>query len=303
MKIDTKIRYEEEYLPTKRHRIPCVREVEENIEVELREVSRKDAPVAMVVTNYQSYIDENGKDEFGLRDKAFLAIDGQLYSEKRDKQGALDKGPYSMADFVRELERHGNHYYVRNYNNGKNREDVLRFLHSFVNSHVMVDGTLYHRSSEPRYVINTFGLGHNHGGTGMFIDTHYNPNISKNNYFTALQREEAIAYANKVAEARGDTKDVGTFDRDINIKVYMPEMVRCNPQMEHGDGNPFLNSLEGLVQGSGSAIEAGLLVVAATQAEIEKPVSDVDSLIHNAEERSRETVGGISGRDDVEISK
>ena len=64
-----------------------------------------------------------------------------------------------------------------------------------------------------------------------------------------------------------------------------------------------MNSVEGLIQGSGSVMEAGLLAMAATQAEIEKPVSDVDSLIHNAEERSRETVCDISGRDDVEISK
>ena len=299
MKIDTKIRYQEEYLPTKRHRIPRIREVEEDIMVELREVSRKDAPVAMVVTDYRSYLDENGKDHFGLRDVSFYAVGGRLYSEKRDMWGALDKGPLLMKDFVREVERHGNCLYGWV---GKSKEEVLQSLHKFIDSHVLIDGVIYREAGEPRYVVQTFGLGHNHGSTGLFVDMGYNPNISKDSYFSALQRDEAIAYANEVATRRGDTDSLGRFDTK-NIKVYMPEMVRCNPQLEHGNGDPFLNSVEGLIQGSGSVMEAGLLAMAATQAEIEKPVSDVDSLIHNAEERSRETVCDISGRDDVEISK
>lgn len=302
MKIDTKIRYQESYLPTKRHRIPRIREVEEDITVELREVARKDAPVAMVVTDYQSYIDENGKDEFGLRDTAFLAIDGALYSEKRDMWGALDKGTYPMEDFLHALERQGDYYFCRSYNGETGRDAVLQSLQKFVDSHVMIDGVLYEEHGEPRYLVQTFGLGHNHGGTGMFIETFYNPNVSKDRYFTALQRDEAIACANEIATMRGDTKDVGTFG-DINIEVYMPEMVRCNPQLEHGNGDPFLNSLNALTEGSGSVMEAGLLVMAATQAEIVKPVSDVDALLRSAEERSRETVRETSGRDDVEISK
>lgn len=267
MKIEAKIKYQEEYLPTKRHRIPRIREVEEAVEVELREVSRKDAPLSMVVTDYQSYVDENGKDAFGLRDTAFLAVKGQLYTEKRDMWGALDKGPLAMEDFLRSVERYGDSYYS---SYGRDKEGTLRSLKEFIDSHVMIDGVLYQQTGEPRYLVQTFGLGHNHGGTSLFVETFYNENIPQERYFSALQREEAIAYANEIAVRRGDTKDVGTFG-DINIQVHMPEMVRCNPQMEHGEGNPFLNSVEGLVQGSGSAMEAGLLVMAATQREIEKP--------------------------------
>lgn len=117
------------------------------------------------------------------------------------------------------------------------------------------------------YVINTFGLGHNHGGTGFFIEYFYNDNIPAQNYFNALQREEAITYGKKVALGRGDDKSVdGMGDHDI-IEVKMPEMVKRCPQKDHGDGDPFLNELEGIISHSDSIGEAGLLTVLTTMAE------------------------------------
>lgn len=264
MKIDATVRYNEEYLPTKRHRIPRIREVEEAITVEVRELKKEEAPLALVVTDYQSYLDENGNDQFGLRDTTFLAVDGQLFTQKKDMWGALDKGPVSLDSFVEAVKKYENRCYSYQSNA---REESLRRLQEFVDSHVIIGGEVYRQSNEPRYVINTFGLGHNHGGTSMFIEYHYNENIRKENYFNALQREEAIAYANEVAARRGDTDDIGKFG-DINIQVLMPELIRCNPQAEHGDGNPLLNSMECLVQSSGSSMEAGLLVMAGTAAAI-----------------------------------
>ena len=42
----------------------------------------------------------------------------------------------------------------------------------------------------------------------------------------------------------------------------MPELIRCNPQLDHGDGNPLLNSLEQVLQSTDNTLEAGLLVLA-----------------------------------------
>lgn len=266
MKIDTKIKYEESYLPTKRHRIPRIREMEEGVTVELREIRKEAAPVALIVKNYQSYVDEQGANQFALRDTPYLAFEGRLFSEKRDMRGALDQGAYPLDQFLEDAVRVGNCTFCWG---GKGKDDMLAALNAFVDAHILIDGVIYTERAEPRYVVNTFGLGHNHGGTAMFIDRHYNPNISKDNYFNALQREEAIAYANKVAEARGDTESIGRFDK-INIEVYMPEMIRCNPQAEHGDGDPFMNGLESLVRASTSASEAGVLVMAAAAAEAAK---------------------------------
>ena len=126
--------------------------------------------------------------------------------------------------------------------------------------YILVDGELYGITSEPRYVINTFGLGHNHGGTGMFCEYHYNPNIGKSNYFSALEGEQAVAYANKVAAGRGDTKDVGKFEPFII--VHMPEIVRVKPNKQHHNGNEFINTMNKIIDNSGSSFEAGLLCMA-----------------------------------------
>ena len=50
----------------------------------------------------------------------------------------------------------------------------------------------------------------------------------------------------------------------INIEVVLPELVHRNPQKDHGNGNPFLNSLESVITGSSSVTEAGLLAMALT---------------------------------------
>jgi len=58
MKISAKIKYYEEYLPTKRHRIPRLREKKEVVEVELREIKKENLRLALVVTDYKSYLDQ-----------------------------------------------------------------------------------------------------------------------------------------------------------------------------------------------------------------------------------------------------
>lgn len=264
MKFDAKIKYQEEYLPTRRHRILRIREIEEIVPVELRELKKADAPLAMVVTNYKSYLDADGKDQFGLVDTPVLAVGENLFTRKRDMSGALDKGPYSLEAFMKDAYDYQSRRFPWC---SKTKEAALEVLQDFIGSNVLIDGELYEQVGEPRYLVNTFGLGHNHGGTAMFIENFYNPNISKNNYFNALQREEAIAYATTVATRRGDTESLGNFD-DINIQVFMPELIRCDPQAEHGNGDPFLNELEDIAQASSSSFEAGLLTMAATSRHI-----------------------------------
>lgn len=113
------------------------------------------------------------------------------------------------------------------------------------------------------YCIVTFGLGHNHGGTGMFIDEFYNGNIPNTDYFNALDRDKTLQHADKVAAGRGDTNSVGTFAERCDIKVLLPEMVKRNPMKDHGTGNDFLNGLESIIRDADGAAEAGLLVMAS----------------------------------------
>ena len=70
-------------------------------------------------------------------------------------------------------------------------------------SYAIYDGKVWKECGEPMYEIATFGLGHNHGGTSMVIEFFYNPNVPKDYYFNALNKEDAVRYADKVAEERG----------------------------------------------------------------------------------------------------
>lgn len=128
--------------------------------------------------------------------------------------------------------------------------------------YVIINGLVCWRTGEPMYVVQTFGLGFNHGGTGAFIVTHYNPNISSGSYFRADEQAECIKYANKAASARGDTNNVGHFLEGRNIEVLKAECVKRNPAEDHGDGDPFINSCEGMIRSSGSQGEAALGVIA-----------------------------------------
>lgn len=117
---------------------------------------------------------------------------------------------------------------------------------------------------EPMYEIGTFGLGHNHGGTVIFIANHYNDNLPKERYFTALEGNEAVEKAVEIARARGDTNSVELLRETDRIQVFMPELVRRNPSVEGGNGDEFCRDVEKIVQATDSALEAGLLVLKRT---------------------------------------
>ena len=83
-----------------------------------------------------------------------------------------------------------------------------------VDQFVFFDNIWWVETVPPVYHYNTFGLGHNHGGTGLFIgyvDINSLDKYARNFYFTPKQREKAIKTAIKVATDRGDTNDVKRF--------------------------------------------------------------------------------------------
>ena len=144
------------------------------------------------------------------------------------------------------------------------REDVLARAEADMSRYIIVDGVLYKQTYEPMYYVITFGLGHNHAGIGtsLSITQCYNDNISKDNYFNALEYDKAVERALSIAIARGDTDSVSYIKTKKPIRVFDEKFVTRNPQAEHGNGNEFLSSLEAITEASSSASEAGLLVMA-----------------------------------------
>lgn len=133
-----------------------------------------------------------------------------------------------------------------------NKQVVIDKANEIAKGLLILNKMLFTQVGEPRYVIVTFGLGNNHGGTGMFIQSHYNTNIANDNYFNALQYDAAIQYADKIATNRGDNKSVPVRPNCGNrIQVLIPEAVKCSPNTEHGAGCDFMNKIEdGIVKAS-----------------------------------------------------
>lgn len=261
MKLDAVIVYEEEYLPSNKHRIPRKREVQEVVQAELKEKKRDAFSLALTIHDYQSYLGEDGESQFGIVETEYLTDKENLYIEKREQSGALILEKSTVEDLRHSINRELS-YMGKQFNT---RERARQFLEEKLNQYVMIDGVIYERTSEPRYAIITFGLGHNHGGTNYFIENFYNPNISKDNYFNALEFDKMKERAIEIANSRGDTKDISRIQESrVKIEVHDPSVIKCNPQKEHGFGDPFLNSLEDVIQGSPDILTAGLGVMAKT---------------------------------------
>ena len=80
--------------------------------------------------------------------------------------------------------------------------------------YLFCDGKFWVKTDPPVYHYNTFGLGGNHGGTGLFIgfcNIKKQPKSMKKFFFLPTEREKAIETVTRVAADRGDTKDVKRF--------------------------------------------------------------------------------------------
>lgn len=259
MKIKTWIKYEESYLPPRCRKLRY-RECEDYIDVELKEVNSNELQLAFEDNSYE------GKGEiYFYKGKLYTKTKFQKDSWHKDIEEKEGITIETALDSLIWCKEHCSTYFYSAFDReyraeDTSRESIIKKAKDDMKQYILVDGELYTQSAEPRYAIITFGLGHNHGGTGMFCAYHYNSNVRKDNYFSSLQGEEAVAYANKVAANRGDTKDVGKFKPFIIC--HMPELVKVKPNKQHGNGNEFLNSCEEVICGSNNTLEAALLVMA-----------------------------------------
>lgn len=249
MKIKTLIEYDEGYLPTPRHRKLRYNRIEEFVYDNLAETTMENLKLAFEDNSY----DGEGK---------IYLFRKKLWRKARVRDICCDdegkfKTPLEAFIYWRAI---SSEFFPREWRDGEHpdKKKMLKAVRNETKTFLLVDGELYTQTTEPRYVVMTFGLGHNHGGTALMVTHHYNPNIRKTAYFNALQGDEAIAYANEKANTRGDTNDVGTFEKQI--VVHLPELVKVKPNKQHGNGNKLLNTMEEIIESSDSPAEAGLLV-------------------------------------------
>ena len=287
MNLKVDFTYEEKYLRTSRCRKPLARTREGIYELAIKELAKAECPIAAVVHDMKSVYegatttaDFEGNGEYKMFAEPYRVHNGKFYKFCRASYGAAistaqTELKYVIADIKSDLYRYSlyekeNLFSDKSVYISDNLYEIVDNMQARANKYISLDGELWKECGEPRYVVNTFGLGHNHGGTAMFIEEFYNSNISSKNYFNAVDRDKAITYAKETAIARGDTDSVKRIGKMENIEVLIPEFFKVDPEKEHGEGNAFLNLLEDMVTSSNNATEAGILVTLATASEINK---------------------------------
>lgn len=258
MKIIIPYEYTEQII-LKRCRKPRPVKLKGTMSISVHEVSSKDAPIAILEHN-KTFSDETNQygpitieyrwwhNELWLLDKLQRYSHAPLETQTA-QQFTLD--PYPMTN--------GTSYYTAY----RTRQEQRQATMNWASTILFIDGMRWKQAKEPRYTIYTFGLGYNHAGIGtsLSVDNHYNPNISKSRYFRIDQEAKALETAIAIALRRGDDKAVSYIKKHTTFDILIPEAIRLNPNKEHGEGDPFINKLEGIIEASPCKEVTGLMIM------------------------------------------
>lgn len=99
-------------------------------------------------------------------------------------------------------------------------------------SRIIIDGCWWVRTHEPRYGVQTFGMGSNHGGTSLGVYWADPNGVGPRDVFPADRHEKAREHALHVANERGDTESAARIaTSDAPIEVNDPDQVRLIPAL------------------------------------------------------------------------
>ena len=185
MQVNVKYEYTELYLPTPRCRKYRSRDAKKSCEAKVKEVKASELVPAFTVDEYVCPIYEK---------RHIYAFEGALWELDRYSEHHARKSWYDLTpcneDYIAYLltpDRWEIHEFRTE------TEKIEEVIHNKSKNYLICNGKLYRKTTEPMYGIFTFGLGHNHASTALFIEMGYNTNVPSSRYFAANQREEAIA--------------------------------------------------------------------------------------------------------------
>lgn len=255
MQISVLFNFTESVIPPRCRKPRTVTRNDGKVEVDIAVLSADQAPVAIRASG-----------TFLSRDLAYAYElrwwEGQLWSpvsldqsgEPRGRTSGQDNWDWPALPEILDLRQGGRnqcHTYEFFGTFGSNpRDEVEVEIHAFAKRHIVIDGIPHRAVHEPRYVVMTFGLGSNHGGTAVMPASFFNTNIKSENYFGLLELEAALSYATKIAEARGDTKNLPMQYTGPMFEVLMPEVVTVR--------NPLALQAKAKICGFGTAPEQAL---------------------------------------------
>jgi len=204
--------YREDYLPSPRHRLHRSRAKTDRCTITIPRIDNNDAPVAIRQTSpfHQFAIhSEYGK----KRLLEYRWYNRRLYARCKLRRFQCIREPHRNrwatptdiswphADCVHD-----------------SRSAAISAARRFYSRFILIDGALHETIGEPRYVVMTFGLGHNHGigwGTCISVDHGYNPNIRRSRYWRIDEERLANEAGRAIATERGDSKGLPHFDKRL----------------------------------------------------------------------------------------
>ena len=158
----------------------------------VKEVKEEEVKTAFII---HSYKEEVGK---------IIAYKGKLFLEVKTPELYIKERAYKVMT-IEEASK-----YVRNYRS--------KFLN--------INGILFRTCYEPFYRCITFGLGNNHGGTGLFNEI-ADKSTKKIYGWPANETEKAIEGACKVANDRGDNESIESIKKNFyKIECFAPEFIK-----------------------------------------------------------------------------
>lgn len=219
------------------------------VSYDIPEVGLDLAPVAIIQRGSTKY---GGVDRIGFNGKTVYHVyQGKLYTRVRYSHFVCLNSKKDRQATIKDI------YVDSRWGSTHSEQEAQDRYAQCMSEYLIIEGKLCIEIGEPRYVVSTFGLGCNHGGTSLMVDNSYNSNISKDRYFRCDDFASAKAFHKKLALLRGDTKSLPVYGAE-RFEVLLPEVLRIDPQTQHGDGDPFLNKLESFVEGFKDPTMAGL---------------------------------------------
>ncbi|GAH79282.1 unnamed protein product, partial [marine sediment metagenome] len=198
MYIKIPYKYTEQIIP-KRCRKPRRVISHGEISLSIHEVTGEEAPVAI-----RQYTKTFTEDHYEPTIIEYRWLNHRLWTLHTFNR--FSHGPYetqTAQQFVQDPWPMTSSHFSTSYQSQRgNRRGLMAWARGIL----FIDGKRWYQAGEPRYVIMTFGLGHNHGhpGTSLSSDTYYNTNISNSRYFRIDQHDKALETAIAIAERRGD---------------------------------------------------------------------------------------------------
>lgn len=230
MKVTVRFSYTEDVVPPRCRKPRRTGFDDGELRVNIPETSKEMAPVAIIATRPKFSWQSGYCIEYRwYKNKLWTAVDS-----------INDYHPKKLAEIpcVIDLTK-GNHWWpgISLYAGDlahRTKFDAEKKIRSVMKDHLCIDGVHYRLAGEPRYVINTFGLGNNHGSTAVFVHDFYNSNIRRDSYFSLLDLDKALATATDIASQRGDTESLPmTLNGGEKFEILLPDAIRLNPKRQH----------------------------------------------------------------------